>query len=410
VRTGVGWRAIVRALAHCCLLLAAVVWLLGPALRAAPRTPSGNVRTGCIDRFDPGVDYFPEKAAVDDAVNFVVEYRRSYKLVSLKVPYAGGRPERYVLLQCGAPPPSLAGEEADAQIVTVPVASLYAASGTHAALLADLDRLDVLTGIARLRELAGERFSGVLASGRVREFAAAAVLDPELVVAGGPALFMSGGSFNAVHGVIRQAGIPVVANSEWLEPTALGRAEWLKYVALFLNEERKAGELYAAMKRRYRDTREKATAQPRESWPVVMTGGGLRGIFAIAGGRSYVAALIHDAGGRYVWSDNEAVGAAAIDLETQLSRAAGADIWINGGPWRSLPAMLEDEPRYTGFRAFHTGQVWQYTRRVTATGANDYWTRSLAHPDLVLADLAKIFHPSVMEPHSFEWYIRVPAR
>ena len=46
--------------------------------------------------------------------------------------------------------------------------------------------------------------------------------------------------------MIQTAGVPVVANTEWLEPTALGRAEWLKYMALFLNEERKAQTSYSA--------------------------------------------------------------------------------------------------------------------------------------------------------------------
>ena len=39
------------------------------------------------------------------------------------------------------------------------------------------------------------------------------------------------------------------------------------------------------------------------------------------------------------------------------------------------------------------GQVWVYERRQTPAGANDYWSRSVTHPDLVLADLVKIFHP-----------------
>ena len=52
-----------------------------------------------------------------------------------------------------------------------------------------------------------------------------------------------------------------------------------------------------------------------------MTGRGTRGDFVIAGGRSYVAALIKDAGGRYVWADNTAQGSATIDLEAQIRRA-----------------------------------------------------------------------------------------
>jgi iron complex transport system substrate-binding protein len=141
----------------------------------------------------------------------------------------------------------------------------------------------------------------------------------------------------------------------------------------------------------------------------VMTGRSSRGTFVIAGGRSYVAALIRDAGGRYVWADNGAVGLTSVDLEAQLRRAADADVWINGGGWRSLAAMAEDEPRYAELKAYRRGQVWVYERRLTPAGTNDYWSRSVSRPDLVLADLVGIFHPSVMPDHRFEWYMRVPS-
>ncbi|HEY1910897.1 MAG TPA: ABC transporter substrate-binding protein, partial [Vicinamibacterales bacterium] len=142
----------------------------------------------------------------------------------------------------------------------------------------------------------------------------------------------------------------------------------------------------------------------------VMTGRSSRGEFTVAGGRSYVAALIRDAGGRYAWADNSSVAAFAVDLEAQLQRAANADVWINGGGWTSLPAMLDDEPRYAAFKAYRQGQVWVYERRQTPQGANDYWARSVSNPDVLLADLVKIFHPALAADHAFEWYMQVPAR
>lgn len=393
-----------RACASLVLACAAVA-----AAQTSP-TRAANVTKGCIDRFDPAVDYFPDKAAVEDAGNFRVEYRRSYKVVTVTETYPGGPSERYVLVQCGAPAPPLNGPLADAQIVTVPVTSLYSASPTHLPLLVDLGRLDVLTGVWRLKDLTGDEIAARVATGRVSEFAAAGVIDAELVASNHPSLFMSGGAVSAPLGVIRAAGVPVVANTEWLEPTALARAEWLKYMALFLNEESRAQAAYGATKARYRALRARAAAQPEASRPLVMTGVSTRGTFIIAGGRSYVAALIRDAGGRYAWADNTAVGLASVDLEAQVQRASGADFWINGGGWKSLAAMLEDEPRYAAFKAYRTGQVWVYERRVTPAGGNDYWSRGVSHPDVVLADLVKIFHPALAADHAFEWYMPVPAR
>jgi cobalamin transport system substrate-binding protein len=393
-------------LRHCAAVLCAVV-----ATGQTPVRHAANVTAGCVNRFDPAVDYFPDKAAIADAANFSVEYRKSYKVVTIKEAYAGGPGERYVLAQCGTPAPPLAGELAGAQVVSVPLASLFVYSTTHLSLLADLDRIDVVTGVANRDLVVDPRAAARISAGTVVEFARVGlVIDVERVVSVKPSMLMAGGTSSATLSVIRHAGVPVAANTEWLEPTALGRAEWVKYMALFLNEERKAQSVYGATKDRYRALSARAVARPVSERPLVMTGRSTRGMFTIAGGRSYVASLIRDAGGRYAWADNGAVGTASVDLEAQVDRAANADVWINGGGWKSLAAMLEDEPRYAAFKAYRQGQVWVYERRETPTGGNDYWSRSVTHPDLVLADLATIFHPKLLPGHAFEWYMPVPPR
>jgi iron complex transport system substrate-binding protein len=88
-------------------------------------------------------------------------------------------------------------------------------------------------------------------------------------------------------------------------------------------------------------------------------------------------------------------------MEMQLERASNAEFWVNGQPWTSLASMLADEPRYVEFRAFRQGNVWQPYN-------NDYWSRSVTRPDLMLADLIKIFHPDLARDHDFVWYRRVP--
>ena len=381
---------------------------------AAEPTPvrrPANLSSACVDRFDPAADYFPDKAAIEDAASFAVEYRRSYKVITVKEAYAGGPAEHYVLLQCGAPVPALSRELARAQVVTIPITSLFVSSPTHVSLLADLDRVDVLTGVAQRSVMMDPWAEARIHAGKVTEFAKVGLaIDIERVVAARPSVLMTGGASNVTFSVIRNAGVPVVANTEYLEPTALGRAEWLKFMALFLNEERQAQALYGGMKARYRSLSARASALPESGRPLVMTGRSTRGLFVIAGGRSYVAALIKDAGGRYAWADNTSAATASVDLEAQIQRAGNADVWINGGGWANLPAMLDDEPRYVAFKAYRQGQVWVYERRQTPAGANDYWSRGVTRPDLVLADLVKIFHPRLSPDHAFEWYMPVPSR
>src|SRR6185295_6030068 len=110
----------------------------------SPASGTANATGRCIERFDPAADYFADKVTIEDAVNLSVEYRKSYKVVSLREAYPGGPAERYVLVQCGAPAPKLAADLASAQVVQVPATSLFVASTTHLPMLVDLNRLDVL--------------------------------------------------------------------------------------------------------------------------------------------------------------------------------------------------------------------------------------------------------------------------
>jgi iron complex transport system substrate-binding protein len=41
-------------------------------------------------------------------------------------------------------------------------------------------------------------------------------------------------------------------------------------------------------------------------------------------------------------------------------------------------------------------------------GGLDFFERGVARPDLVLADLIKVFHPSLARDHRFVFYVRLP--
>jgi iron complex transport system substrate-binding protein len=371
---------------------------------AVPATASG---VGCIEKYDPSQDYFPHKTTPEFATHFSVEYHRSYKVLTARNP-AEGTTEKYILLQCGAPRPALEGDLANAPVVTVPIKSLFASTAPQASLLADLDRVDVLTGLAQTRYATAQRVVDRIAQGHVTEYAGNEVIDTELVISKAPDVVLQSGGYTAALNALRKAGIAVVAIVEWQEPTALGRAEWLKYMALFLNEEEKAQRSFNAIRDRYFALRARAAEIPAQKRPRVMSGKMYRGMFGIPGGQSYVAKMIADAGGIYVWQDNPSTGTLSVDLEIQIARAADADVWINGDAWKSLSAMLAEEERYKEFKPFRLGSVWYYHRIVHENGGLDYWSRGLTRPDLILGDLIKIFHPELAADHEFVWYKQIP--
>jgi len=385
-----------------------LVILLTTGCNRSSETPASS-GTGCIERYEPSRDYFPEKITPEFASNFSVEYHNSYKVVSVRRPSDGGAENKYVLLQCGAPAPVLPAELSNVPTVTIPITSLFSSSATQMQVLVDLERVSALKGVGQARYITAEPVMEWIRQGHVTEYAPNDVIDTEMVILKSPSVVMSSGGYVEAYAALRKAGIVVVDNMDWQEPSALARAEWLKFMALFLNEEASARRKFDAIRDRYMVLKERTAHIPEKDRPRVMTGIVYRGMFEIAGGASYVSRLISDAGGIYVWSDNTAAGGTSVDLESQITRAAGADIWINGADWKSRKAMLAEERRYKEFKAFQRGEVWSYNRIVTPGGGYDYWSRGVTRPDLILGDLIKIFHPELARDHEFVWYKQVPA-
>ena len=110
--------------------LLCVLVLAGAAFAGEPAAPpTANRTSGCLERYDPAIDYFPEKATLTHAKGFTLEYFKHYKIVTVTAPWPEAKESfRYVLVQCGAPAPE---GFAGAQIIQIPVRSIAILSTTH---------------------------------------------------------------------------------------------------------------------------------------------------------------------------------------------------------------------------------------------------------------------------------------
>jgi iron complex transport system substrate-binding protein len=93
-----------------------------------------------------------------------------------------------------------------------------------------------------------------------------------------------------------------------------------------------------------------------------------------------------------------------LDFESVFDRAADADFWLNVGYWDSLATGLAEDERYAEFRAFQEGNVFNNTQRITPGGGVDMYESGVTNPDVVLADLVKIFHPDLLPDHELFYY------
>lgn len=362
--------------------------------------------SGCITDFDATVDYFPTKSEITDAENFSITYENSYQVVTVDEPFSGAEPESYVLVRCGAPAPELSGDLAYAQQITVPVTSLYSASTTHLPLVTELDVLDTLTGVAKGSFVSDTAVRERIASGDVVEYAAGGTIDTEAVVLAAPDVLMTGGSDDPAHTQLRQSGIGVVANAEWLEATPLGRAEWIKVMAALTGTEAKAAEVYGDIRTRYLDVAEKAATV--DAAPVLL-GGMSQGTWYMSSGGSFMGKFFSDAGAQWPWDDVTTTGSLPLDFESVIAQASDAPTWLVVNSWTSIADALADDERYGNLAAVGTGDAWNANKATNETGGNDFYERGVLRPDLILSDLVAILHPEILPDHEFTFYRQLPA-
>ncbi|MBW0118405.1 ABC transporter substrate-binding protein [Pseudonocardia abyssalis] len=340
------------------------------------------------------------RSTVEHAENFSLRYEDGYQVLTVDQPSPGAPPESYVLVGCGAEP-DLPPELESAQRIPVPVDSLYSGSTTHLPLLVDLGRVDVLTGVATAGFVSSPEVVAAIDAGAVAEYAPTEQVDVERVVAGRPDVLMTGGFDDPAYATLRQAGIPVVANAEYLEPTPLGRAEWIKVMAALTGDELRATAVFDQVEAAYTGT----AALAAGAAPVPVVAGSLfEGVWSVPAGGSYLGRLLDDAGGANPWADDPSASSLTLDFETVYATAGQAPVWLATQDWATRADALAADPRYGELAAMRDGRTWTANRSVGPNGGNDFYERGVTRPDLVLADLVAILHPELLPDHEQAFY------
>ncbi len=373
---------------------------------APEQQPVENIAEGCVDQYTQGVDYFPHKVTVEYSTSFTVEYFDSYKVVNVLHPWPGAEESfRYVLVQCGTPAPDDLG---GATVIQVPAGSIVAMSTSYITHLDDLGLLDRLVGMDSGAYVTNPEVRARLAAGDIVEIAplgqpnveAALDLDPSLIMA-----FSAGIPEYDSHPALAQAGLPVVINADWMEQDPLARAEWVKFMAVFYNREAEAEAIFGETASQYQAAA--ALAAGVVERPTVFTDTPFEGTWYVPGGLSITARLLADAGADYLWADDDSTGTLFLDFETVFDQAQDADFWVNVWGPGSKAEMLTIDPRFADFEAFQTGNLYSFDARGTEV-STEIWETGVAHPDVWLLDLIKIFHPELVPDHELYYYRPLP--
>ncbi|GAC58767.1 putative ABC transporter substrate-binding protein [Gordonia hirsuta DSM 44140 = NBRC 16056] len=361
---------------------------------------AGRDRT-CVTDYDAATDYFPDKVAVEYAKNFRLDYQRNHIVLTVEQPFPGGSPQSFALVRCGTPAPELTGTLSGAQVIDVPVRTVYSGSTTQLPWFTELGVLDSLTGAASTSMITNAAVRERVAAGKVAEYATGATIDAERVLGAKPDVLLTDGTENNAYATLRRSGIAVVPVADWLESDPLAIAEWIKVLGVLTDTSAKAQEVFDGIASRYTELAAKARGLP----PVqILYGADFQGTWSVPGRDSPSGRLITDAGGTWPWHDSPGVSVQQ-NFEQVLSRAGELPIWlVADNQWKTIADVTGADPRYRSLAAVSTGQVWNANRSMGPDGGNDFYESGSARPDLVLADTVAILHPELLPDHEFVYY------
>lgn len=260
-------------------------------------------------------------------------------------------------------------------------------SATHVGFLAALDALDCIVAVANpqlVYSLPKEAKYVDIGSDLQPNVEALLMAKPDVVF-----VTSYGTQEPAWWKQVEQFGTKIVVIDEWKESDPLARAAWIRKVGEAVHKERAADSIFKIRRGIYDSI---AALCPPTAGPFLMSGQSFRGTWYVPSGRSFMGQIFKDAGASYVYSQDTARGSLPLTIEQALLAFREADVWV-GADVRTLTELEALDTRHTWFEAYRKGRVYNYLKRSTPAGANDFWERGVVCPDEVLDDVRHVLYP-----------------
>lgn len=344
-------------------------------------------------------------ANINDTLN-LVSYAQNFKIYSIESGFRliikdgfGSDKEFYIFNDTIAIP----DEFSDKQIIRTPVRSAITFSSTQWSVFQKLGEINRVKGVLESNYTKNEEILRLVAEGKITDVGMSTNVNAEKLINLQPDLIL----YTPYPGIDYShlgelSGATMLSFPDYLESHPLGRAEWMKVVGLLCGKEDVTNKWFDDVVRRYETLSERCSSV--EEKPTIFSDLPFENQWYVPGGNSYIAKIFTDAGGDYIWKDNESTGSLHIDAESVLLKAQQADFWrvINSYDTPFTYERLKNENElYPLFKAFEN-------RRLLVCNVREcgYFEKSQYEPDVLLADFIYHFHPELLTD---EWENYTPS-
>ena len=309
--------------------------------------------------------------------------------------------QNYILIDKDSPVPDHLPE---GTLVRTPLSKALVYTGVHCALIKELGALESIGGICELQHIKVPEIQEGCKNGTIVNAGEGTNPDIEKIIDMHPdALMLSPYENSGGHGQVEKLKVPIIECADYMETSALGSAEWIRFYGLLFHQSAKADSIFAIVEKNYNELKALAASQPVK--PKVMCELKSGSAWYVPGGRSTTGKLYKDAGGDYLFAHYPNSGAVPLSFETVFDKAQSADVWLmkyNHPTDKTYSSIEEDYSPYANFEAFKKRNIYH-----SNTAYKEYYEDFPFHPDLVLKDLIKIFHPTLLPEYELKYFSKL---
>ncbi len=291
-------------------------------------------------------------------------------------------------------------------VVFIPVTNIICMSTTHIAMVAAMGEENTISGVSGPGYVFTEKLAKNIEGDRVADVGYDSGLNKELILSISPDLIMMygiGSESAGYVGKIKELGIRVMFNADYLETDPLGKAEWIKLFGALYCKDELADSIFKSEIQLYENLRtfisEKISYRPK-----ILLGLPYKDTWFISPGNSFISQIISDAGGDYLWKDTRSSVSMPYGIENVYLSALDADFWLNIGSINSVSEIEAVDYRLINLPCYVKGNLFNNNRRTTPKGGNDYWESGTVYPHLILKDIATIIHPGLFSDNELFYY------
>jgi iron complex transport system substrate-binding protein len=332
------------------------------------------------------------------AKGFQIETHDNYTLVTVHNPWKSERElQRFVLVPKAVTLPETLPEGI---LIRTPLERTISFGSVQCSFFAEFDALQTLVGVCEPHFIHIPFVQNGVREGKIADVGQAANPSLEKMMLIEPEALFAAPIEESSAGLTSRLGIPSIECVDYMESSPLGRAEWIRFFALFFEKRSLADSLYAVTVNNYKALQELTFLL--ETRPTVFAETIYSGVWWLPGGNSYMAHFFRDAGADYLWKEDTNTGSIGLSFESVLEKAEKSNFWLikyNTPNELTASELVKNNPNYALFDACKKGNIY-----VCNTGKVTYYEELPVHPDYILKDLVWIFHPEVLPGYQPKYY------